>query len=99
MSVEAMVPIAPVGVERTLGDTRLQQAGTSFSTWLTGEIEQVNRQILEADTQVRKLAVGEAVNLHQVMMALEKAKLSFELVTQVRNKLLDAYQDVMRMQI
>jgi flagellar hook-basal body complex protein FliE len=48
---------------------------------------------------VRQLAVGEPVNLHQVMVQLERAKLQLELVVQVRNKLLDAYQDLMKMQI
>ncbi|TMG74310.1 MAG: flagellar hook-basal body complex protein FliE [Betaproteobacteria bacterium] len=52
-----------------------------------------------ADDAVRRLAVGEPVNLHQVMVQLERAKLQFELVLQVRNKLLEAYQDLLRMQI
>ena len=43
--------------------------------------------------------MGETDNLHQVMMALDKAKVSFQLMVQVRNKLLEAYQDVLRMQI
>ncbi len=49
--------------------------------------------------QMRNLVAGDVENLHQVMMSLEKAKLSFELVVQVRNRLLEAYQDVMRMQV
>jgi flagellar hook-basal body complex protein FliE len=43
--------------------------------------------------------VGEQGNLHEVMIALEKAKLSFELILAVRNKSLEAYQELMRMQI
>ena len=43
--------------------------------------------------------MGEPVNLHQVMGQLERAKLQLELVVQVRNKLLDAYQDLLKMQI
>jgi flagellar hook-basal body complex protein FliE len=49
--------------------------------------------------QVRRLAVGTETNVHQVMLALEKARLSLELVVQVRNKLLEAYQSVMQMQV
>ena len=45
------------------------------------------------------LAVGENTNIHQVMISLEKARLSLELVVQVRNKVLDAYQNMMQMQI
>jgi flagellar hook-basal body complex protein FliE len=49
--------------------------------------------------QVRQLAVGENTNLHQVMISLEKAHLSLELVVQVRNKVLEAYQNMMQMQV
>lgn len=72
---------------------------SNFSDWLSQQITVTNNQIIQADDGVRRLALGEADNLHQVMMQLEKAKLSFELIMQVRNKLLEAYQDVMRMQL
>jgi len=62
-------------------------------------VQATNTDIVSADTAVRQLAVGEPVNLHQVMVQLERAKLQLELVVQVRNKLLDAYQDLMKMQI
>jgi flagellar hook-basal body complex protein FliE len=72
---------------------------SGFAEWLTQQISVTNNQIIQADDGVRRLALGETDNLHQVMIQLEKAKLSFELIMQVRNKLLEAYQDVMRMQI
>jgi flagellar hook-basal body complex protein FliE len=70
-----------------------------FSQWLTEKMADTNTRLLQADTQVRQLAVGETTNLHQVMMSLEKARLSLELVVQVRNKVLDAYQNMMQMQV
>jgi flagellar hook-basal body complex protein FliE len=99
MSIEAINPIATESASAVAPQARLDHVPGDFSTWLSGEIENVNRQIVEADSAVQKLAVGDATNLHQVMMSLEKAKLSFEMVVQVRNKLLEAYQDVMRMQL
>lgn len=72
---------------------------TDFSVWLTRELDSVNQKLVVADTELRKLAVGEATNLHETMIAISSAKLSFELVTQVRNRILEAYQEVMRMQI
>lgn len=99
MSIDAIVPVSAGAVPAVSTQSGVNRMPGDFSTWLSGEIEQTNRQILDADAEVRKLAVGEATNLHQVMMALEKAKLSFDLVVQVRNKVLEAYQDVMRMQI
>ena len=70
-----------------------------FEGWLKEQVADVNQQIVDSDQKLRQLALGEAENLHQVMMSLEKAKLSFSLVTEVRNKLLEAYQDIMRMQV
>jgi flagellar hook-basal body complex protein FliE len=79
-------------------DTVTTGAGNYFGDWLTQQISMVNQQITTADMDVRRLALGEG-NVHEVMMRLETAKLSFELAVQVRNKLLDAYQDILRMQI
>ena len=76
-----------------------EATGSSFSAWLEQQVQATNTDIVSADTAVRQLAVGEPVNLHQVMVQLERAKLQLELVVQVRNKLLDAYQDLMKMQI
>ena len=70
-----------------------------FSTWVEQQLKVTNQEIIQADSGVRRLALGEGENLHQVMLGLEKAKLSFELITQVRNKFLEAYQDLLRMQI
>jgi flagellar hook-basal body complex protein FliE len=74
-------------------------AGGSFSAWLEQQVRTSNTDIVSADNAVRQLAVGEPVNLHQVMVQLERARLQLELVVQVRNKLLDAYQDLLKMQI
>jgi flagellar hook-basal body complex protein FliE len=71
----------------------------NFTDWLNQQIASTNDLIVRADDGVRKLALGETENLHQVMIDLEKAKLSFELIVQMRNKLLDSYQDLMRMSI
>ena len=52
-----------------------------------------------ADEQVRKLLSGEPVELHRVVMAGEQAGLAFELMMSIRNKAVEAYQEVMRMQV
>ena len=59
----------------------------------------MNTSLIEADNEVRKLAAGEVASLHEVMIHMEETKLSFQLLAQVRNRLLDAYQEVMRMQV
>lgn len=53
----------------------------------------------EADAQSGRLAAGEAVEVHDVMLAYDRASLTMQLAVQVRNKLVEAYQDIMRMQV
>ena len=53
----------------------------------------------ESDERMRKLLAGEPVELHRVVLASEQAGLAFELMTAIRNKAVEAYQEVMRMQV
>jgi flagellar hook-basal body complex protein FliE len=72
---------------------------TSFGNLVSQGLEQVNQEMLQSQAGLQQLATGNAQNLHQIMIQLEESKLSFQLVMQVRNRLLDAYQDVMKMQL
>jgi flagellar hook-basal body complex protein FliE len=60
---------------------------------------QVNKLQLDADKLSKEAAVGGDVDLHDVMIAGEKASVAMQLTLQIRNKLVEAYQDVMRMQV
>jgi flagellar hook-basal body complex protein FliE len=62
-------------------------------------VNDVSDKVTNADNQVRQMALGRTDNLHDVMFALEDARISMGLMVQVRNRLVDAYQDLMRMQI
>ncbi|PCE23729.1 flagellar hook-basal body complex protein FliE [Paraburkholderia acidicola] len=70
-----------------------------FGQMVTSGIADVNQQLLASQTGLQELATGSAANLHQVMIGLEESRLSFQLLMQVRNRLLEAYQDVMKMQV
>jgi flagellar hook-basal body complex protein FliE len=74
-------------------------SAAGFGDWFASELGAVNTSLVKAEQGVQRLAVGEATSLHDVMIHLEEAKLSFQLLAQVRNRLLDAYQEVMRMQV
>ncbi|RKP48415.1 flagellar hook-basal body complex protein FliE [Trinickia fusca] len=74
-------------------------AGASFGHMVSTGLDAVNGQLLGAQTGLQQLATGSAPNLHQVMIDLEEARLSFQLMMQVRNRLLESYQDVMKMQV
>lgn len=71
----------------------------NFEKLLNSEIKQIDASIAKADTEVRKLAVGETDNIHQVMLSVSKAQTSFELAVQVRNKVVEGTQELLRMSI
>ncbi len=71
----------------------------SFKDTLKDAVNSVNELSVEADVQMQKLATGETKNIPEVMIAAEKANVAFKLLTQVRNKIIDAYQEVMKMQV
>lgn len=71
----------------------------AFNNMLTDMIKNVESANKEADTAVQGLISGQSQDLHQVMLAVHKADLSLRLALEVRNKLVDAYHEVMRMSI
>lgn len=99
MSIDALQAVSAAGATAVGAKAGIAESAKGFGEWLQQEITAVNDQIVKADDGVRRLALGDTDNLHQVMTNLEQAKLSFELMVQVRNKLLDAYQELMRMQV
>ncbi len=71
----------------------------SFASALAQSIEKVNSLQKEADQAIENLASGDSQNVHGTMLAVSKADLAFRMTMQVRNKIVDAYQEVMRMQV
>lgn len=98
-----VLPIAPIGGEDLVAATPAvagpQGPAGAFARMLLDGTEQVNRTVLEADRMVQAFAVDDSVPLHQVTFALEQARLSTELMMQVRQRLLEGYQELMRMQL
>ncbi|WP_159884406.1 flagellar hook-basal body complex protein FliE [Paenibacillus puerhi] len=70
-----------------------------FSQYLTGAISDLNAQQAAVDKLNTQFIKGEISDVHQVMIASEKASLGLELTVQVRNKVIEAYQEIMRMQV
>ena len=73
--------------------------GEGFKELLTRHLDEVNQLQFEADRALRDLVTGQTDNLHGVIVAMTEADLSFRLMMQVRNKLLEAYNEIMRMQV
>ncbi len=79
----------------------IEKSGESktFGDFLQDSIGKVNAVQQEADVAMQKLASGESKDLHETLLAVEKAEISFKAMNQVRSKVIDAYKEIMRMQI
>ena len=89
----APTPTAPTGTAPAAN------AGGGFGQALTDAISSLSDSQNAADDASVRMAAGDPIDLHEVMLARETASLHFQLAVQVRNKLVEAYQDVMRMQV
>lgn len=74
-------------------------SSTSFIDYLKEGIQEVNQAQADSEKMATDLATGKQENIHETMLRLTQADLSFNLMVQVRNKVLEAYQDVMRMPV
>ena len=84
------LPIGGVGAGEVLG---------GFGQSLSQAIQSLQQLQSTADLKSTQLAAGEQIELHDVLLAADRASLGMQLAVQVRNKLVEAYQDVMRMQL
>ena len=71
--------------------------GTDFVHTLNETMQKVEALQTEAEKQVEQLVSGQGSDIHSAMIAVEKANLSFQLMMQVRNKIVDAYQQISQM--
>lgn len=81
------------------GPTASSQKPFDLEGLISKGVDSVNRELTEADKISQEFLTGQKHELHEVMISLEKADLSFRFMTQIRNKVLDAYNDIMRMPV
>ncbi|HEY3244197.1 MAG TPA: flagellar hook-basal body complex protein FliE [Phycisphaerae bacterium] len=74
-------------------------AGKDFKSILLDSLNEVNRLQTEADQDVQRLLTGETNNMAEVFTAVNKAGVAFDLLMEVRNKLVEAYQEVQQMRV
>ena len=74
-------------------------AGADFGSTLKEAVNSLNQLGSQADSASLSLAKGDPIDIHEVMLATEQASLGFSMAVQVRNKLVDAYTEVMRMSV
>jgi flagellar hook-basal body complex protein FliE len=89
---EGLDKIAKVGKQPTTGGASFEQTLKSFMT-------DVNDMQNKASQSIDKLAAGEITDVHQVMTSVEEANTAFNMMMEIRNKVMDAYQEIMRMRL
>jgi flagellar hook-basal body complex protein FliE len=80
-------------------DVQRKDNNSSFNSYLQKALSSVNEIQLESERLSMAFASGQADNIHQVVLAAEKADIALQMTLQIRNKILEAYQEIMRMQL
>ncbi|MCB2214698.1 flagellar hook-basal body complex protein FliE [Desulfofustis glycolicus] len=99
-----ITPLPPAGANTALPINRIDgeaitASRNDFTSFLENSIDQVNQAMSRGDRSIEMLHSGQAQSLHEVMIAVEEADISLRMFVQIRNKALQAYEEIMRMQI
>ncbi len=87
----AVLPAQPSNIKKS--------GGGDFMEIMKGLASEVDEKLKTADQKTQQFALGQSQDLHEVVVASEKADISLRFLIQLRNKLLEAYQEMMRMQM
>ncbi|NLI94170.1 MAG: flagellar hook-basal body complex protein FliE [Peptococcaceae bacterium] len=97
--ITPIAPLAPLDSKELTGTKGTDKGNTDFSGFLKDALTKLDNTQAEAEQATIAMATGETDNFHTPVIALEKASLALGLAVTVRNKVLDAYHEIMRMQI
>jgi flagellar hook-basal body complex protein FliE len=93
------LPIPPIGPNKAGSVDGPGGGKGDFSKVLMDSINEVNRLQNEAADATQKLATGKTTNVAEVMVAVQKAVVAFDMLMEIRNKLMDAYQEIQQMRL
>ena len=101
MNISPIQPasIQPIGTPIDIAGAAPSTAGGAFSNILQGAIDQVEGASNNANQSVQQFLSGDGEDLHSTVLSVQRASLEFDMLMQVRNKVVSAYQEVMRMQM
>jgi len=104
MKVSGLPPMAPIAPIETPTSSSLSSSssgasGSSFSEMLSGAIGEVEGARTSANQSVERFLSGEGEDLHSTILSSQRADLEFQMFMQVRNKVVSAYQEIMKMQM
>jgi flagellar hook-basal body complex protein FliE len=99
MNITPLKPLPSLQPTEAVSKAKPQQLVNQLGSTFGQALDSLNQTQTASDTLIQKLAAGENVDLHQVMIASEEASLSMQVALAMRDKLVEAYQEVMRMQV
>jgi flagellar hook-basal body complex protein FliE len=103
MNLNPIDPVRGTSAAKDVGKAKLDAAAKpgqpSFKDTLSNFLNEVNSMQLKADESIEKMAAGEITDVHQVMNSVQEANVAFNLMMEIRNKVMDAYKEIERMRI
>lgn len=101
LNLKPFQPLSPLGETPQAAAQSAQSAkgGGDFADLLKEAMQEVNDAQAQAEVEARKLMTGGGADMHSAILAVQKADVSFQMMMAVRSKLIDAYREVMRMQM
>ncbi|MDG5815649.1 flagellar hook-basal body complex protein FliE [Chitinispirillales bacterium ANBcel5] len=99
MNINQIGPVGNTGGDSPLKPKKTSSGAPSFKDTMNGFLKDVNDMQNKADQSIKKMAAGEITDVHQVMSTVEEANVAFNMMMEIRNKVMDAYQEVMRIRL
>ena len=97
--INAIGPITSGSMPDKLPSVSVPNGGPSFKDTLSNFLNDVNSLQAKADVSIQKMASGEITDVHQVMESVEEANTAFNMMMEIRNKVMDAYNEVMQIRL
>lgn len=98
MNIQALTPTSPISANNKATGAN-SSTGDGFGNAIKNAVESIDATQKQADGEIAKAVTGESPDIHKTIIALQTADLKFQLGLQVRNKLVGAYEEIMRMQV
>ena len=95
--IQGLTPSQPTGLDSKVASTASTTGAPKFDDMLKGFLKDVNQMQNTADQSIQKMVSGEVKDVHQVMLAVEEATVAFNMMLEIRNKTMDAYNELIRM--
>lgn len=99
MSIDAIAALSAAAMPAAPVSAPARTEGVDFATILEGGLARTDAGLKAADQNLRAMAAGEALPPHEVMISMEEARMNLMLMVEVRNRVVEAYQELIRMQL